>query len=267
MIRDRLDAFIGVSTSGSIAARRIKSALDDVEQVRVNAVADEGVAVVVPVDTPRVRRTNRERFPLVTHGMIPPHPALESAAFLLRRARFSRHRPVGDAVCAVQPTVRPPGESIGDVVGVGVCAKPIQQHLRFSVRHAVVILVRDEIKVGDRHHPSAPEPHLDAAHVLEFVVKHDSFIVSPVPVGVLKDNNAIVFARFFVRIIFRLGHPKSPTVIDAKTNRLGDRRFTGKKRDVEPLRHLHCARRLLRGQRLFHHRLCALLRGIGRGAN
>ena len=139
-------------------------------------------------------------------------------------------------------------------------AEAIEQHLGLAVWHAIVIFIRDKIKIRQRHHPHPTETDLDAAHILEFVVKYDPLVMPTVAVGVLENDNAIVQARLLVRIILRLRHPQPPAVIEAKPNRLRDSWLARKERHVKPLRHLHRPRRLNRRKRFLNHRLARLYR-------
>ena len=239
MIGNGGNAFIGILAGRPVALGIVKRALDDVKEMRVHAVAHEGVAEIVPVDAPRVGGANGEGLPHMPHRMIPPHAALEAPPFGLRRAGLAEQRPVRNPVRAVQPTIRPPRKPIGDGVRIGMRAKAVEQHHRFTIRHAVVILVRDKIKIRNRHHPHPAEPHLNAAHVLELIIKNNPLVVPPIAIGVLENDDAILLPSLFVRIIIGFGHPQPATVINAETDRLLDIRFTGKKGHVESLGHLH----------------------------
>ena len=228
----------------SVAPGIIKGALNHVKEMRVDAVADERMAVIVPVNSPGGGCADGVGFPHVSRRMIAPHAALEACTLFLGRAGLAEQRPVGDAVGAVEPAVRAPRKTIGDVVRVCVGAKAIQEHDGFPVWDAVVVLVGYQVKVGDGHHPRPAEAHLDAAYVLELVVKDDSLVVRAVSVGILQDYYPIVLASFFVRIIIGFGHPQTPPVVDAETNRLLDVRFSREKSYLEPLGHLHRLGRL-----------------------
>ena len=81
----------------------------------------------------------------------------------------------------------------------------------------------------------------------------------PIAICVLQNDDAILLARLFVRIIICLRHPQPPAVIDAKRNRLLDVRFASKKRDIEPPGHLHRLRRLQWRERFLDNRLRVLL--------
>ena len=255
MIRDGRDALVGKPPRRPVAVGLVMRTLDDLKQMWVHAIAHEGVAVLVPVYPPRVGRADGERLPLVPHRMIPPHPTLEPPPLGLRRPRLAGQRPVRDPVRAVQPPIRPPSKTVGDGVRVGVRAKAVEQHHRLPIRHAIVVGIRDEIKIRNRHYPRPAKPDLNPAHVFQFVVKHDALIVPPIPIRILQDNNPVPLPSLLVRIIIRLRDPQPSPVINAKPNRLPNIRLPGKKCHLEPLRHLHRPRRLQWRERLLNDRL------------
>src|SRR5262249_26034979 len=92
------------------------SARDDVEDVLDDAVGDEQLAALVPVEAPGVRRAVGIDFPVVPHRMIAPYAAVHDLPPLGRRARLADERGGGDAVAAVEPAVGPPGQISDDVV-------------------------------------------------------------------------------------------------------------------------------------------------------
>ena len=244
MIRDGLDALVGKSPGRPITRGIVICALDDVKQMRVHAVANEGMTVLVPVDAPRIGRADGERLPHVTYRMIPPHATLEPPPIGPPRPRFARQRPVRNPVRAVQPTVRPPRKPVGDGMRIGMRTKTVEQQDRLPIWHTVVILIRNEIKIRNRHHPHPAEPNFYATHILKFIVKNNPLIMGTIAVGILENNDAVIFSSLLVRIIIGFSHPQPTPIIKAETNRLLDVRFSGKKGDVEPLGHLHRLRSL-----------------------
>ena len=105
-------------------------ALDDMEEMRIDGVGDEALTVVVPIDAPGIGAAVGIGFPDMTHGMVSPDAAVEARAFFSRRAGFAGRGPVGSPVRGIQPAVRPPGETVGEVVGIGVVAEAVEQDLR-----------------------------------------------------------------------------------------------------------------------------------------
>src|SRR5439155_16118244 len=94
------------------------SSLDDVEQVRDDAAGQEGVAVVVKVDTPRVARAPGEDLELLLDRMIAPDAGVDRSALLLRRAGLADERVSEDAMTAVEPAIGAPDEGVERFVGV-----------------------------------------------------------------------------------------------------------------------------------------------------
>ena len=86
--------------------------------------------------------------------------------------------------------------------------------------------------------------------------------MSPIPVGIFENDDAIIFASLLVRIIIGFSHPQPAPIINAETNRLLDVRFSGKKGDVEPLGHLHRLRGLQWSERFLDNRLRVPFRGV-----
>ena len=69
------------------------------------------------------------------------------------------------------------GIALGAVSPEAFAGDDVEQHHWFTIGHPVVILIWDEIKIRQGHHPRAAEAHLNTAHILELVVKYDSLVV------------------------------------------------------------------------------------------
>src|SRR5436309_91499 len=93
MIGDRRNPLVGELTRLAAPPRLVMSAGNDVKQMRVDAVADESFAVVVPVDAPGIRRAVGIRFPNVPRRMVAVDAAVELRALFVGRARLARQRP------------------------------------------------------------------------------------------------------------------------------------------------------------------------------
>ena len=249
MVGDGRDALVRVSAGLSISPGFVVSSLDGVEQMRVHAIADERLPIVVPVDAPGIGGPIGKRLPLMPDRMVPVDAAVIPDALLIRRARLADHRPVRSSVGPVQPTVRSPGKAIGQIVCVRMRAKPVQQDLRLAVGNVVAVSVRDEVEVRRRHDPRAAEPDLDAGDVVELVIEDRSLVEPPVAVGVLENQNPVTRLGGVVRVVVRFGDPESASVVDAEPDWLPDVRFAGKQRHFKPLRDDHRLGGLLRRQR------------------
>ena len=132
MVRHGWNPLVGILARLAISPRLVMSALDYVKKMRVDAIADERLAIVVPVDTPGVGRTIREWFPDMPQGMISVHATIEARPRVVRHSRLTDHRPICSAVRAIQPAVRSPGECVCQIVRIRVIAEAIKQHLRLA---------------------------------------------------------------------------------------------------------------------------------------
>jgi hypothetical protein len=172
MIGDGVDPLVGVLARLAVPPRLVMGALNHVEQVRVDAVADEALPEIVPVDSPGIGRAVGERLPHVPHRMIAIHAAVEAHPLFVGRAGFADHRPVGPPVRAVKPAVGSPGEGVGQVVGVGVVAEAVEQHFRRPVGNVVPVAVGNEIEVRRRHDPGPAEADLNPGHIVQPLSKN-----------------------------------------------------------------------------------------------
>src|SRR5204862_2384398 len=66
----------------------VVTAGNDVADVLDDAIGNEQLAPLVPVEAPRVRRAVGIDFPVVPHRMIAPDAAVDDLSPFLRRARF-----------------------------------------------------------------------------------------------------------------------------------------------------------------------------------
>src|SRR5207249_6998163 len=83
----------------------VMSAGHDVKNVLDDAVGDEQLAALVPVDSPGVGRAVGIDLELMSHRMIAPHAAANRLPPLGWSAGFTDERRRGDAVAAVEPAV------------------------------------------------------------------------------------------------------------------------------------------------------------------
>src|SRR5205085_8151192 len=89
---------------------------DDVPEMLDDAVGNECLAVIVEVDAPGVGCAMRDDFEDLPRRVVPPDAAVEEYAVLFGRPRLADLRARLDAIAAVEPAVRPPGEGVEDVV-------------------------------------------------------------------------------------------------------------------------------------------------------
>ena len=89
MIGNGRNALIGKPASGPITTRLIVCTLDHVKEMRVHAVADKRLAVIIPVNAPRIGRAISKNLPAMLHRMIPPYATINTPALSLWGARFA----------------------------------------------------------------------------------------------------------------------------------------------------------------------------------
>ena len=118
-------------------------------------------------------------------------------------------------------------------------AKAIEKNHWLPIRHSVTILIGNEIKVGQRHHPHSSKTHFDTAYIFQLIVENDALVMRSIAIGILENDDSVLLARLFVWIIIGFSHPQPSAVINAETDWLLDIRFTSKKGHVESLGHLH----------------------------
>ena len=72
--------------------------------------------------------------------MIAPHALLKLNRRIVRFSGIANLRCHGAALATVEPAVGPPGQRVGDRVGI-LHAEASEQHIRIGIRHIVAIAV------------------------------------------------------------------------------------------------------------------------------
>src|SRR5690606_29019169 len=129
MICNRIDPLVGILAGFPVPPGFVVGSGNDMEQMRIDAVADEGIPIVVPVDAPRVGGAIGIGFPDMSRRMITVHAAVEANPLFLGSAGLAWHRPVGPPVGSIEPTVGPPGKTVGEIMGIGMISKSIEENL------------------------------------------------------------------------------------------------------------------------------------------
>ena len=194
-----------------------------------HGVDEKQLPVLVPVVPPRIGRALGNDIKRLGDRMI-----TEDATIHLHplRSRCARLADVGrgqDSVPPIQPTVRPPAQSVDDIVPHAVAVEPVQHNLRFAVRHVVAVTIRNEQDARSRRHPDTTEAHLDAGDVRALVPKHLSFIEYAIVVRVLKNQDAILHPRVETQLGIGVGvalsHPQPAPAVPRHRDRLLHRRL------------------------------------------
>ena len=163
--------------------------------MRDDAGFDEGLAVLVEVEAPGVAGAVGEDLEDVPGRMIAPDAGVDRHALVVRRARLADARMREDAVAAVEPAVRAPGEGVQRLVRVLV-APAVEQDLRRAGRLVLAVLDRDEQQIRRRADPDAAEADLQAADQVQALHEDRALVERAVAVGVLEDQDAVACASF-----------------------------------------------------------------------
>src|SRR2546425_3370870 len=107
------------------------------------AVRHEYLSALVIIEAPLVAAAVGEYLEMAAHRVITPHARAEFDALRVGRARFSDAGVVEHSLVAIEPTVRPPHETVQTLVRVLV-SEAVQQYLRRPVRHIVVVAIGNE---------------------------------------------------------------------------------------------------------------------------
>ena len=244
----------------------VMRARHDVPEMSDDVIREERLAVVIPIEAPRIRRAGGHDFKNLFHRMIAPDGATELHALVLRCAGPANERVCGDAVASVEPAVRPPREAVHHVVA-GLERPAVEDDFRCAVRHAIAVAVGIEQKIRRARDPHAAEAHGHAADALTVLQKNFALIKTSVAVFVREDQNAVAVFHFEIGIGKTLGHPEPPAIIEVEGDGLHHVRFAGEEGGAETFRQ----RELLQGGVGRNGRVARLLRvhhtGRQRGAD
>src|SRR5207248_6744256 len=142
----------------------------------------------VEVDAPGVGCAMRDDFEDLPRRVVPPDAAVEEYAVLFGRPRLADVRARLDAIAAVEPAVRPPGEGVEDVV-LGLQEVPaVEDADRRAVRLVVAIAVGNEQEVRRAAQPDAAEAEGNPREVGSLVVEDRAPVEAAVAVAVLEDH-------------------------------------------------------------------------------
>ena len=143
------------------------AALDHVKQVRIDAVGDEALAVVVEIDAPGIGGAVGEVLEHPARGVDAVDAAVAVDALVGGRAGRADVGGAGPAMSGIEPAVRAPGEAVGEVVPAFLVAEAVEDDLGLAAGLVVPFAAGDEVEFGRRHHPDAAEADLDAGDVVE----------------------------------------------------------------------------------------------------
>jgi hypothetical protein len=162
-----------------------------VPEVLDHAVRDEHAAAIVPIDAPGVRRSVRDGLEPAPSDVVAPNSTVDRHAVGCRRAGLADQGAREDAVEAVEPAVRSPGETVEDVV-LRTKVPSIEHHFGRAIWCVVPIAVRHEEQLRDGAEPDAAEADLDPAQVAAIRQEHFFFVKAAVVVFVREDGDAVL---------------------------------------------------------------------------
>src|SRR5262249_35439770 len=144
----------------------VATALADVEQVRNDAAGQEGIAVIVEVNAPRVAGAVGEDLEFLLDRMIAPDAGVDRRALLGRRAGLADERVGKDAVAAVEPAIGAPDERVERLMSV-LIPPTIEDDLRRPSGFVLAVLDGDEQQFGRLPDPDPAKADLETADQVE----------------------------------------------------------------------------------------------------
>src|SRR4029078_6595468 len=123
--------------------------------------------------------------------VITPNPAIHFHPFTLRGPRLAHRGGCQNSMPPVQPTIRPPFQTINYIVAHHVRVPTIEQHFRRAVWNVVSISVRDKDQIRGTGREYSAKPDCNAGQSLPLIPKHRSLVETPRPFGILEDHNTI----------------------------------------------------------------------------
>ncbi len=227
--------------------------------------AREQLAVPVEVDAPGVAAALGEQLEPFGWWVIAPDALLKLDAPDLRGHRA--------ALGPVQPTVGPPGQRVGEGVGV-LHAKALEQHLRVAGRLVGAGLEAVEKQVRGLHHVNAAVPQGEAGRQVQprddllrpaiaalsvAIVQDDDLVAAPGPLRRRLRHPVVAGAEILidlhrleplrVRKLQVLQHPEPAPVVETDADRLPDHRLVSEQLDLQTFGHLQRLLRFLRRHR------------------
>lgn len=222
-------------------------------------VTDDGIdekqlAVLIPVMPPRICAALADDLEGFPSGMVTPDGAVELCPRAIRCARFPDGGCGLNPVPPVEPAVRPPFETVDDVMADGVVLPAIEQHFRGSVRNIIAVTVGDKDEVRGARRKNSTEAKRDARELLSLIPEHFVCVEMASALGVLENQNTIVKVCVEVHptvaVSIELGDPKAATIIKRHGDRLADVRFRREHGHPKARRHGNAPGRLCCRQRL-----------------
>jgi hypothetical protein len=231
----------------------VVAALDDVPEVRDHARRRERLAVVVEVETPRVRKPVGEDLEALFGRMEPPDASVDFLALGVWRAGLPHLRSGKDPLAAVEPAVRAPDEAVQRLVAI-VDAPAVQHRPGRPVRPIVAVHVRKEEEMGRGADPHAAHSHGERRKERQLLGEMLLLVEAAVVVRVHQDRDPAGRCGGVappVPVVQVLGHPETPALVERERDRLPYLGLRREDSDLEARCDRHPPHRLLGGGEAF----------------
>ena len=176
----------------------------------------EEVAHTVEIQPPLVAAARREHFERMARRMVAPHRRTHGGALGRRRAGLADERVAEHSVATVKPAIGAPRKTVERLVRI-LKTPTVEEHLRRSIRHVVMIPIGNEEQMRGGADPDAAKTEFEAAHEVQFLGEHFFRFKHAITILILEDNDAVLTLPFWlaVRISVGLGDPEPPPFIDS----------------------------------------------------
>src|SRR3954470_3886650 len=143
MVRARLHQAVEVRIEIFAEHPLVVRSGDQVPEMTDNVVREKRLSVFIPVESPWIRGAIRDYFKDVTGWMVSPDGAVQFDALTVGSSRTANERRCRDTVASVEPAIRPPCQTVHEVV-TGLEGKAVQMNDRRTVRAIVAIGIRNK---------------------------------------------------------------------------------------------------------------------------
>ena len=266
MIRDGVEPFIDAGVL-ALAERFLQMrAGHEVPEVSVHGVDEEHLSVRIPVVAPGIRGTVAEHFHHYALRVVAPDAAIERNAEIVRRAGRAETAGTRMPAATVEPAIRPPAQTVGEVVIVVLRhGEAVEHHLRRTVGKVVAIRIRHEEQLRRAHEPHAAAPDFHTGEHLHGVGENFARVGAAIVVFVLKDEHAVAMREIEAHLVLGISkilrHPHAPARVPRHGDGILHLRLGSEDIHTKAGRHFHLRGGLLGG----HERLAEIGFRIAQG--
>ena len=156
VIGDGFDIRVDVAVEMLAGLTLVVCPLDDMVQVRDHTGGDEGLAVVIEIDTPWIGGPPGEDLELVRRRMVSPDGRVHRCSLVVWGSWLADFAVREDPVASVEPTIGSPVQRVEGLVGVLV-TESVQEDLGFAVGNIITVGIRDKHQIRSGPDPNATE--------------------------------------------------------------------------------------------------------------